>query len=311
MANNSANNLVNTVRGPVPADQLGLVLPHEHLIVDTYDVRRSAEMVLLEPETMVKEVALFKAAGGSTMVDQTIYGLHPDPEKLVYISEKTGVHIIAGTGFYWDVYYPEWLHSMSTADITKRLVIHITEGLPGTKIKAGFIGELGTHHREIKATEKRVLEAAAHAQKETGTPIGTHALFTEIGIDQLNILENAGADLDITIIGHCDTNRDLNYSRKLLKRGVWIAYDAVGQFDKQTDELRAESIATLIGEGYLDKILISTDIAARSRLAIHGGNGYAHLITHFLPKLKAAGVTDQQIKTLTESNPQKILAGKR
>jgi phosphotriesterase-related protein len=127
----------------------------------------------------------------------------------------------------------------------------------------------------------------------------------------LNILEGAGADLDITIIGHCDTNRDLNYSRKLLQRGVWIAYDAVGQFDKQTDELRAQSIATLISEGYLNKILISTDIAARSRLSIHGGNGYAHLITHFLPKLKAAGVTDEQITVLTEKNPQKILAGKR
>jgi phosphotriesterase-related protein len=306
----SSAQLVNTVLGQAPVDQLGLVLPHEHLIVDTYDVRRSAEMVLLEPETMVREVELFKAAGGGTLVDQTIYGLHPEPEKLAYISEKTGVHIIAGTGFYWDVYYPEWLHSMSTADITKRLVTHITEGLPGTSIKAGFIGELGTHHREIKPTEKRVLEAAAHAQRETGTPIGTHALFTEIGIDQLNILEDAGADLDITIIGHCDTNRDLNYSRKLLKRGVWIAYDAVGQFDKQSDELRAQSIATLIAEGYLEKILISTDIAARSRLAIHGGNGYAHLITHFLPKLKAAGITDEQIKTLTEKNPQKILAGK-
>lgn len=302
---------VNTVLGPVSAAQLGLVLPHEHLILDTYDVRRSAEMVLLEPDTMVKEVELFKAVGGGTIVDQTVYGLHPEPEKLAYISKRTGVHIIAGTGFYWDVYYPEWLHSMSTSEITKRLVSHITEGFPGTDIKAGFIGELGTHHRTVKDTEKRVLEAAAHAQRETGTPIGTHALFTEIGIDQLNILESAGADLDITIIGHCDTNRDLNYSRKLLKRGVWIAYDAVGQFDKQTDELRAESIATLIEEGFLNRILISTDIAARSRLAIHGGNGYIHLITEFLPKLKAAGVTESQITALTVTNPQTFLAGKR
>lgn len=134
--------LVNTVLGPVAADQLGLVLPHEHLIVDTYDVRRSAEMVLLEPDTMVKEVALFKAAGGGTMVDQTIYGLHPEPEKLAYISEQTGVHIVAGTGFYWDVYYPEWLHTMSTADITKRLVTHITEGLPAPPSKRASSGNL-------------------------------------------------------------------------------------------------------------------------------------------------------------------------
>ncbi len=302
--------MVNTVLGEVDSSALGLVLPHEHLIVDTYDLRRSAEMVLLEPETMAAEVALFKVAGGGTLVDQTIYGLHPEPEKLAFISERTGVHIVAGTGFYWDAYYPAWLHEMSTTDIAKRFISHITEGFPGSGIRAGFIGELGTHHREVKPTERRVLQAAAKAQQETGIAIGTHALFTEIGLEQLNILEDAGADLDITVIGHCDTNRDMNYSRKLLNRGVWIAYDAVGQLDKQSDELRAQTIATLVSEGHLHRMLISTDIASRSRLAIHGGNGYAHLITHFIPKLKAAGLTDDQIHTLTHSNPQRILAGK-
>ena len=112
------------------------------------------------------------------------------------------------------------------------------------------------------------------------------------------------------MIGHCDTNRDIEYSRKLLKRGVWIGYDAVGQLDKQRDELRAQTIATLIGEGYLEKILISTDIAGRSRLKIHGSEGYKFLITKFLPILRSAGVTEDQIDTLTRKNPQRFLAGK-
>jgi phosphotriesterase-related protein len=187
---------------------------------------------------------------------------------------------------------------------------HIVDGFPGTDIKAGIMGELGTHHRGVKANERKVLEAAAKVQAETKRPIGTHALFTEVGIEQLNILEAAGADLDITLIGHCDTNRDIEYSRKLLKRGVWIGYDAVGQLDKQRDELRAQTIATLISEGYLEKILISTDIAARARLKIHGNEGYKFLITKFLPLLRSAGVTDDQIDTLTRKNPQRFLAGK-
>jgi phosphotriesterase-related protein len=187
---------------------------------------------------------------------------------------------------------------------------HIVDGFPGTGIKAGIMGELGTHHRGVKPNERKVLEAAAKVQAETKRPIGTHALYTEVGIEQLNILEAAGADLDITLIGHCDTNRDIEYSRKLLKRGVWIGYDAVGQLDKQRDELRAQTIATLIGEGYLEKILISTDIAARSRLKIHGSEGYKFLITKFLPILRSAGVTDDQIDTLTRKNPQRFLAGK-
>jgi phosphotriesterase-related protein len=300
---------VQTVTGPIPANELGVILPHEHLIVDSYDVRRNSEGVLLERAMMVEEVALFKKAGGNTIVEQTVYGLHPDPEGLRDISEKTGVKIIAGTGFYWDMYHPSWLHEMSVAEITKRFVSHITVGFPGTSIRAGFMGELGTHHRKITPTEAKVLQAAAQAQIETGIPIGTHALFTEIGVEQLNILEAAGANLDATVIGHCDTNRDLNYSRKLLDRGVWIAYDAVGQLDKQTDELRAQSLATLINEGHGRKLLISTDIAGRSRMIAHGGHGYGYLLTKFLPLLRSAGVSDQDIKMLIQDNPQRFLAG--
>ncbi len=96
----------------------------------------------------------------------------------------------------------------------------------------------------------------------------------------------------------------------IFKRGVWIGYDAVGQLDKQRDELRAQTIATLISEGYLEKILISTDIAARARLKIHGNEGYKFLITKFLPLLRSAGVTEEQIDTLTRKNPQRFLAGK-
>lgn len=301
---------VETVCGPVPVTELGFVMPHEHLLVDTYDVRRSSEGVLLELPTMINEVADYVKAGGRTMVEQTIYGLHPDPEGLRKISEATGAHIIAGTGFYHQQYYPDWLDHWSVAQIAERMHGHLTKGFPDTNIKAGIMGELGTHHRGVKPNEKKVLQAAAQVQRETGRPIGTHALFTEVGVEQLNILEEAGADLDITVIGHCDTNRDLNYSRKLLQRGVWIAYDAVGQLDKQRDELRAASIATLISEGWLNRILISCDIAGRTRLTIHGGEGYKFLITKFLPMLRSAGVTEEQIKALTEGNPQTFLAGK-
>ncbi len=301
---------VQTVLGPVPADELGFILPHEHILVDTYDVRRNSEGVLLELETMVGEVADYKNFGGETIIDQTTFGLHPDPIGLRTIAEKTGVHIIAGTGFYHQQYHPDWLSEWSVVDIAKRMEGHITSGFPGTDIKAGIMGELGTHHRHITPTEGKVLQAAALVQKETGIPIATHALFTEIGLEQLNILEENGADLEITVIGHCDTNRDLEYSRKLLRRGVWIAYDAVGQLDKQRDELRAQSIATLISEGWLNRILISSDIAGRSRLVIHGGEGFKYLITKFLPKLKEFGITEDQIFTLTQKNPQTFISGR-
>jgi phosphotriesterase-related protein len=300
---------IQTVTGPVPADQLGVILPHEHLIVDTYDVRQSSEMVLLDRQMAIDEVNLYRIAGGTTIVDQTVYGLYPDPEGLRDISLKTGIKIVSGTGFYWQRYYPDWLIDMSVSEIAARFIEHITVGFPGTDIRAGIMGELGTHHRKISPTETKVLQAAAFAQNETGIPIATHAIFTEIGVDQLNILEKAGANLEQILIGHCDTNRNLDYSRKLLNRGVWIGYDAIGQFDKQTDERRAESIHTLINEGHLDRILLSTDIASRSRLVAHGGKGYGYLLDVFLPMLIRQGVTSDQISILTKTNPQKFLAG--
>ncbi len=300
---------VETVLGPVIAEDLGFILPHEHLLVDTYDVRRNSDGVLLELSTMCEELEFYRAAGGNTIVDQTIYGLHPDPQGLATISQATGVHIVAGTGFYHQQYYPEWLDQWSVSQIADRFTSHITKGFPGTDIKAGIMGELGTHHRGVKVNERKVLEAAALVQRETKTPIATHALFTEVGITQLDILESAGADLDKTLIGHCDTNRDVEYSRKLLRRGVWIGYDAIGQLDKQRDERRAKTIATLISEGWLGQILISTDIASRSRLQIHGGEGYKFLITKFLPLLRDAGVNENQIDTLTRKNPQRFLSG--
>ena len=55
-----------------------------------------------------------------------------------------GVHIIAGTGFYHQQYYPEWIDDWSVTQIADRMLGHIVDGFPGTGIKAGIMAELGT-----------------------------------------------------------------------------------------------------------------------------------------------------------------------
>ena len=135
----------------------------------------------------------------------------------------------------------------------------------GTDIRAGILGEIGTHHRRVSAAEARVIRACAVAQRETGVPISTHALFTWIGMEQVRLFKDAGANLDKLVIGHVDTTPDVDYHIKLLKRGVWIAYDAIGQLDKQTDERRADAIVRLIRAGYRNRILLSTDVGKRAQ----------------------------------------------
>jgi len=297
---------VQTVLGEVAPADLGFVLPHEHVFHDIYEITMSSHMILSDPAVARYELAIFKEKGGATIVDQTVHGLNPDPEALAAVAEDVGINIIAGTGFYWELFHPPWLADMTESDIVRLLVSDLTVGFAGTDIKAGVIGEIGTHHRMISPAEERVIRACAQAQRDVGVPISTHALFTRIGMEQVRAFERAGADLDKLVIGHVDTTPDVDYHEELVRAGVWIAYDSIGQLDKQSDERRADAIVELISRGHRDRILLSTDIGKRGALRAYGGNGYDHTITNFLPLLVERGVSQEDIDRLTQSNPQRL-----
>jgi len=297
---------INTVTGQIRPDELGLVLPHEHVFHDSYELTNNSGLILSDRNVAVAELRDLKGAGCDTLVDQTVHGLHPEPERLRSVAEEVGINIIAGTGFYWEKFHPSWLSDMTTTSIVRLLVSDITEGFAGTDIKANILGEIGTHHRRISPAEERVLRACAIAQRETHVPIATHALFTRVGLDQARILEEAGADLDKVVIGHCDTVPDVEYHVELLEAGVWIAYDAIGQLDKQSDERRADAIMDLVGRGWGHRILLSNDVGKRQALKAYGGNGYVHLIAVFLPLLRERGADEALIDQLTRSNPQEL-----
>jgi phosphotriesterase-related protein len=222
------------------------------------------------------------------------------------VAADVGVNIVAGTGFYWERFHPTWLADMSETEIVRLLVTDLTEGFAGTDVVAGIIGEIGTHHRAISPTEARVIRACAAAQRETHVPIATHALFTRIGMEQARAFADAGADLDKLVIGHVDTTPDVDYHEELVRFGVWIAYDAIGQLDKQSDEQRADAIVELIGRGHRDRILLSTDVGKRGALRAYGGQGYDHVITGFLPLLRERGLSQDDIDAMTIDNPRQL-----
>lgn len=297
---------VQTVLGEISPAELGFTLPHEHVFHDVYEITLNSHMILSDPTVARRELTIFKEKGGRTIVDQTVHGLNPNPEALRQVAADVGINIVAGTGFYWERFHPAWLGGMSESDIVKLLVSDLTVGFSGTDIKAGIIGEIGTNHRAISPTEERVIRACATAQREVGVPISTHALFTRIGMDQAHAFADAGANLDKLVIGHVDTTPDVDYHEELLQFGVWIAYDSIGQLDKQPDEQRADGIVELIRRGHRDRILLSADVGKRGALRSYGGNGYDHVITGFLPLLTARGLSDEDIDALTVANPRRL-----
>jgi predicted metal-dependent phosphotriesterase family hydrolase len=297
---------VQTVSGEISPDELGFTLPHEHVFHDLYDITLNSHMILSDPVVARRELGIFKEKGGRTIVDQTVHGLNGNPQMLRSVAEDVGINIVAGTGFYWERFHPAWLADMSDTDIVRLLVNDLTVGFEGTDVVAGIIGEIGTHHRAISPAEARVIRACAAAQRETQVPISTHALFTRIGMDQARAFADAGADLDKVVIGHVDTTPDVDYHEELVRFGVWIAYDAIGQLDKQPDEQRADSIVELIRRGHRGRILLSTDVGKRGALRSYGGQGYDLVITGFIPLLLERGLTQEDVDALTIDNPRRL-----
>lgn len=300
---------IHTVTGPITATELGVTLVHEHLLIDMYEVSLNSVGVLLDEEAAAEELSLFRDAGGVTVVDQTTLGLHPSWEGLRRISLATGVRVIAGTGVYWHRFRPSWVESMSEAELRARFVADLVEGVGPFRIRAGLIGEIATGHREIDPVEARVFRAAAAAQAETGAPISTHALFTSIGLEQLDVLEGAGGDPAKIVIGHADTNPDTAYHRAILERGAWLGFDTVGQTDKTTDDWRADRLAEYAEAGHLGRLLVSSDVCKRPALVRNGGGGYAHVIRDFVPRLEARGFSAAAIQALLVDNPRRFFEG--
>ena len=236
--------------------------------------------------------------------------MHPNVSELAAVAHDVGINIVAGTGFYWEKFHPGWLAEMSESEIAAVLVRDLTVGFPGTDIRAGILGEIGSHHRGVTPAEERVFRAVARAQREVGVPIATHAVFTRVGLQQVRLLEDAGANLESVVIGHVDTIPDIDYHEALLREGVWIAYDCVGQLDKQSDEQRADGVMELVGRGWKDRLLLSMDIAKRGALRSYGGGGYDYLIRSFLPLLEDRGADRALIDTLTRENPRRLLTRK-
>jgi phosphotriesterase-related protein len=299
---------IMTVKGPIEPSELGITLPHEHLLVDLYKVfQPHREMKLIDRDLASAELQLFKDAGGSTIVELTTLDLSRDPHGLLQISETTGVNIVMASGWYREPFYQEIMWRKTTKDLSKELIHDINEGVDG--IRPGIIGEIGTHNDYISPIEERVHRAAARAHLETGLTITTHANASPVGLAQLDLLEEEGVDLSRVVIGHCDTYPYPDYHQAILDRGAWVEFDTIrGNFEFETNR-QVNLVVNLVHKGFINRILLSQDMAVDRFYTVYGGKGFTFLITTFRQRLLEAGISEDQIKTLLIENPKHMLLG--
>ena len=344
---NTTQAQVQTVLGPVPASDLGTTLIHEHLVVNLrcywspeadpdsafLPLSMSAmgriranpfairdNLLIDEPHIAVEELTHFKNAGGGTVVDVTPQGIGRDPLTLAWLAEQTGINIIAGCGYYVRDSHPPGLESRSVDDLAEEMVRDITEGIGGTDIQAGVIGEIGMGTSPMDLVERTVLEAAALAQQETDKAIITHSAP---GIDSpfevAETLQKAGTDMTRVVQSHLDERfrTDIDKYRRIADMGANLGLDTFGrelyyEARKQqhpSDEQRVDAVVALLEAGLIDHLLLAQDVCLKHELSTYGGHGYDYVLRHIVPRLKDRGVSAVEIDQMLRVNPARVLTG--
>ncbi len=347
-----------TVLGTVSPDALGIILPHEHCMLDmsiwfaeppTVTGKRVAReplsldnlwyvryhpysnidnVQLLDENMAIQELMRYRLSGGCTVVDMTNVGLGRDPLALARISRATGLHIVMGAGYYVEESLPPG-SNMNEDDIAREIVRDITEGVDGTGIRAGLIGEIGIKVWPLSEGEKTFLRAAALAQKETGGFINIHTgRSPNSPFEVIEFLDKAGADVSRVVMSHIDRTLFSHEDRvRLARTGCILEYDLFAlegwmpenirmvysedeptrRADLPNDAARVDHLIALIGDGFINQLLVSHDHNSKTRLCRYGGPGYAHLLNNVVPMMRRKGMSQEQIDVIMMENPKRLL----
>ena len=318
---------VNTVTGPIPADQLGMTLMHEHVLIgmpgwqaDSLRPGRSRDEVI---PVAVDKIQIMQALGIQTMVDPCPNDLGRDVELSAELSARTGFNIICATGLYKEEEggYAYWNFPRSMGigvEAMAELFIHeLTKGVGRTDIKAGVI-KVATGAGKITDYEYDVLTAAARASVETGAPITTHTDEGTMGEEQQAFLVEKGVPAHKIIIGHSCGTTNHEYHMNILDRGSYLGFDRFGMNVVFPDEQRVEALAALLRKQRQKRIVVSHDCVwcmrgdVLSEKMIKEMNVIfdpTHFHRNIVPQLLERGVTQQQIDTMLCDNPRRYFSG--
>jgi predicted metal-dependent phosphotriesterase family hydrolase len=316
MAPSDPAGFAQTVLGRVPVADLGFVLPHEHTGIHLWQIPNRWDYWELTPDDAIvlPELGAFRAAGGGSLVDLTLPGVGRDPERLRRYASASGLHVVMGTGWYREAYYPAEarVDRRSVDDLADELVGEIETGVGQTGIRPGIIGEIGTDKPWLSAREERVHRAAARAARRTGLAITTHSVMSPVGLAQLQVFEDEGVDPARVLIGHADSYPNLEHYLEIIRRGANLEFDFLGMsftpMERHGEPRVVDLARELVERGHASRLMLSQDVCHNSQLTAYGGHGYTYLFETFLPRLRAAGVPEAAIHQMTVANPARLLA---
>jgi phosphotriesterase-related protein len=299
-----------TTLGPKSSDEVGMILPHEHIFVDLrtwdqpgYGEGRAEDVIRL----MGPEVEKAQAAGVTALVECSTTGVGRRVDILKAFSQATGFPIVAPTGVYREPWIPDWIHEAGEDKLYEWMRDELENQIEDSGVQAGFI-KLSAGDDGITPTEAKVLRAAARAGAATNAIIGSHTIRGRVVREQVAIIEEAGYTASRFIWIHTQAEPDFNLHLEMARRGVWIEYDSIGE--PQDDAMFIDWIQRIIDAGLEDQLLLSHDRGWYDPAQPGGGvpRPFTYLTQDFLPKLKASGVLEETVQKLVRENPFRAFA---
>ena len=317
--NQEPEKIIMTVKGPIPAAEMGTTLTHEHVLVDFIGAD-STGYHRWDREVVVKKVVPFLAETQvhqvSTLVECTPAYLGRDPWILKTLSEQTGMHLITNTGYYGahnNRFIPAQFLRLSAEEISQLWVDEFNNGIEGSGVRPGFIKIAVDDGDTLSAAHHKIITAAALTQLQTGMVIASHTGPEAPAFEQISVLQSHGIDPSCFIWVHAQRGT-LVGNIKAARLGTWISLDNVNLERKSGTayDVRwyAERIADLRRAGFLHRVLISHDAGWYKPEEDLGEDfrGFTGIFTALVPALKSLDFSEEELDQLFVENPRQAFA---
>ncbi|MFB6988351.1 phosphotriesterase [Streptomyces sp. NPDC056304] len=317
-------NTVNTVLGPVPTEELGVVSVHEALLSVVPGAEYAFDITIDRAEifeTLAAKLKDFRAHGGGTIVDST--GMFHGRDVRLYetLSRTTGVHIVASTGQGPEELLGGYFLTPQTnpptpwpaekfADLFSK---EVTEGMVVPRVErrgaAGLVATVATPEG-MTATDESLFRGAARTALSTGVAVSIR--YGSDAVHDLDVVLDEKLPADRVVVGGLDRKDAVTAGAPLgiARRGAYVALDHVGVQDGAhiTDADRAALVADLVRAGFGNRILLSGNATGVAKG--HPGNNlpYSYVLTTFVPLLKAQGLSDEDTQRILVENPRDLLS---
>jgi phosphotriesterase-related protein len=311
--------MVPTLTGPLPPEKLGTMLIHEHVLWGPIPEEARERSV---------DIAVGYLQEAARVGIDSLACLSPDRDMRLYaqIAERSPVKIVVSTGSYLYSRSSPAIQQMNEQQLFERVVREGTEGIDGTKIKAGII-KVAASKSPLTDWERAAFRATGRAQRETGLPVCTHAVFAPR--EQFDLLVASGADPRRCFFSHPENKvgwagRNLeqhaDYLVAIAKEGGSLMFNNFGLVNHTAWRDLVYMIRQLCDRGCMDRVLMSIDLAWEwingnpviqhsDRYPEIQPRTYSYMMIDVVPSLLKAGFSAQDVRTFLVDNPRRFFGG--